>query len=223
MSIIGIDVSHWQSLEFTKKKIAELNAKFVMIKATEGKSYVDEKMKEYADYCIEQGIPFGFYHYARPENNRMSEEAEHFVSSIRDYVGICVMALDWEGNSLTFDSTAPKSWLRAVYNLTNVKPMFYTSYGYAKKYEDLADENVGLWMARYNNIMLKDGENIGKWKQPVMWQYDSKDIDKNKFFGTIDQFKKYMLPASQQENSKLLECGNKKEVCPLWRMLNGMV
>lgn len=227
MSIIGIDVSHWQNLEFTRKKITELGAQFVMIKATEGKNYVDEKMKMYADYCIEQGIPFGFYHYARPEINTMREEAEHFVSTIRDYIGICTMALDWEQNALAFDTNVPRRWLETVYGLTNIKPMFYVSYAYAKKYEDLADDNIGLWMARYNKEMLKDGENIGKWKQPAMWQYDSKDIDKNKFFGTVEQFRKYMRPAymdnNEQEEKNLLECGNKKEYCPLWRMLNGMV
>lgn len=229
MSIIGIDVSHWQNLEFTRKKITELGAKFVMIKATEGKSYVDEKMKIYADYCIEQGIPFGLYHYARPENNTMIEEAEHYISTIRDYIGVCVMALDWEGNSLAFGVKTPKQWLESVYNFTNVKPMFYTSYAYAKKYEDLADDNIGLWMARYNKDMLKEGESIGKWKHPAMWQYDSIDIDKNIFFGTIEQFKKYMFPGHldsikpEEGTSNMLECGNKKVDCPIWRMLNGMV
>lgn len=185
----GIDVSHWNKYN----AILEHRPAFVMIKLTEGLTFIDNAFEAYVDQCDDMNIPYGFYHYARAEKNDARKEAEFFVSQIPAHaMPHCVLALDFEGKSLSI--TSVDAWavlfLKRVEELTHKKPLLYCSQSVVKRFPMVAQSGYGLWVARYRNPILGAG-SVKPWKFAAMWQYTSKPIDKNIFYGNIKQFKKY--------------------------------
>lgn len=187
--IEGVDISHWNN---TTKWI-ELNPEFVIIKATEGNTYVDNMCKSNCEYAKAIDAERGYYHYARAEKNNAKAEAEHFVRNIPDgEIGSAILALDYEGKALSLKNC--DSWalefLKHVEALTGVKPLLYCSQSVVKRFPEVAKNGNGLWVARYRNKMLGAGD-IKPWKFSAIWQYDSTGTDKNIFYGNRKQFRKY--------------------------------
>ena len=185
----GIDVSHWNRLT----AIPEHRPEFVMMKLTEGVSFIDSAYKSHIDICEDMLIPYGFYHYARAEKNDAKKEAEFFVSQIPAHaMPHCVLALDFEGKSLSL--TSVDAWaalfLKRVEELTHKKPLLYCSQSVVKRFPMVAHSGYGLWVARYRNTLLGPGD-IRPWKFAAIWQYTSKPIDKDIFYGSVKQFRKY--------------------------------
>lgn len=189
--IKGIDVSHWQ----TAGTVTKYKPDFVIIKASEGRSYKDPLMAAHAKEAEDVGALLGFYHYARPENNTYKEDADNFISRVRPYLGRCILALDWEGKALSCSLDWALAWLKYVEQQTGVKPMFYCSISVCQYCKCIADNGNGLWVARYNNDPGKPNGGrytISPWKFWAVHQYSSKPIDHDIFNGTKAQFKKYM-------------------------------
>lgn len=188
----GIDVSHWNTLS----NIPENKPDFVMMKLTEGATFIDAAHKSYIAMCEHLNVPYGFYHYARAEKNDPEIEADFFVSKIPGHtLSHCVLALDFEGKSLAI--TSVDAWavefLKRVEELTHKKPLLYCSQSVVKRFPMVAQSGYGLWVARYRNPILGAGD-VRPWKFAAIWQYTSKPIDKNIFHGSIKQFKKYGEP-----------------------------
>ena len=74
----GIDVSHHNSYQYKRGAIDFSKHDFIIVKATEGKSYVDPMYETYISDITSLQKPYGIYHYARPENNSAKDEAKHF-------------------------------------------------------------------------------------------------------------------------------------------------
>lgn len=187
--IYGVDVSHWNKLS----DIPENRPQFVMMKLTEGYTFVDQSHKANIAMCEHLQIPYGFYHYARAERNEPEKEAEFFVSKIPSHtLNHCVLALDFEGKALSI--TSVDAWavafLKRVEELTHKKPLLYCSQSVVKRFPMVAQSGYGLWVARYRNMLLGAGD-IRPFKFAAIWQYTSKPIDKDVFYGTVKQFKKY--------------------------------
>lgn len=187
--IEGIDVSHWNKID----AIPSHNPKFVMMKLTEGKSFIDERHKHHRELCRLLDIPYGYYHYARAEKNDAKAEAEFFVSQIPvEDLKSAVLALDYEGKALSIKD--PDTWalrfMVRVEQLTGKKPLLYCSQSVVKRFRQVAANNFGLWVARYRNKLLGAGD-VKPFKFAAIWQYTSTPIDKNVFYGTKEQFKKY--------------------------------
>lgn len=62
----GIDISHYQGDVNWKKVTAAGNVRFVYIKATEGKSFVDDRHAGYGRDAKAHGLKVGYYHFFRP-------------------------------------------------------------------------------------------------------------------------------------------------------------
>lgn len=198
--IFGIDISHWN-------KLLELDKPdFVIIKATEGVSFVDSKMLRNYKEVTEAGKIPGFYHFARPDKNSNPErEAQHFLNTIpKEAIGNCLLALDWEANALKCNIQWARKWLDYVFSKTGVRPLFYCQGSYTNKIQTILDGNYGLWVAHYKASTQglaygekpKKGEKptTGAYKTYAFWQFSSKNIyncDCNVFNGTLNQLKKY--------------------------------
>lgn len=187
--MLGTDFSHHQWNKNTAKRFNPAYADFVLIKATEGKTYVDPAMNDWlqliADTRGETGAPFiFFYHYARPENNEPGEEAQHFIETIEHHLGNCGIALDWEDKAHTIDNGNEWAveWLKQVKSATGNKtiPLFYTSGAYTRYYKKVADAGFPLWVAHYGTTIPR----VESWEKPTMWQFTSKPFDMNIFFGS---------------------------------------
>ena len=180
MALYGVDIAGYQSTSRTRYA----SYAFVIVKATEGCTFVNSKWRAQVEAAIANGQLIGFYHYCRPEYNAPEAEAKHFVSTVREYVGRAVLAADWEQRALKY----PASWLlrfmKEVERLTDIKPLLYIQQSAISggKYNSIASAGFPLWMAQYNKRM---SSQIGGWKKVTIWQYTSTNstLDKDVFFG----------------------------------------
>lgn len=158
---------------------------FVMLKATEGRTYQDPKMDNFlTDMALATNqLPYiGFYHYARPENNLPGNEVDNFLTKIKPHIGNCMMALDVEGDALKIHNLDEwcMQWCERVRQLTGVKPMIYTSSAYAHLMQETL-KSYPLWIAHYN-VQKPTSKRITL--NPIMWQFTSKPFDIDLFYGT---------------------------------------
>lgn len=207
--IKGFDISHWNGKDGVSVGIkAQPDARFVFIKATEGRTYKDPQM--YSNFCSAEtaGLMVGFYHYSRPENgNSPQQEAENFVNAIKPYIGSCVMALDWEGKALQYGQAWALAWLNAVYVLTGVKPLIYIQGSAVGDYIKVAEADYGLWIACWSGE-TKMKQYIGKfWDTWAVWQYTDSPLDLDRFNGSEEQFRKYMDARRQEGVLGTGHCG----------------
>lgn len=164
------------------------NTDGAIIKATEGATYVNTYKDTDAKRVLTTNKLLGFYHFARPEKNQPETEALHFVNNVKDYLGNCILALDWEGQSLKCSQSWARTWLDDVYKITGVRPLIYVSEAYVKRVGDRVQPgNYGLWVAKYSN----KSPSISPWKFKVLWQYTSTPYDISKFYGDADTWHKY--------------------------------
>ena len=70
----GIDISKWQKGLI----LSNIKFDFVIIKATEGATYTDPNFLDFVKQAKNLGKPYGFYHFARPENNSAHAEVVNF-------------------------------------------------------------------------------------------------------------------------------------------------
>lgn len=184
--LYGCDISsnnkNWRDI------IADAGNKFVVIKATEGKTYRSGQMKLQANAAIKAGKLIGFYHYARPENgNTARQEAENFLNAVGSYIGNAILVLDYEGKAHDYGQAWAVDFINYVYRKTGVKPLFYTSEAYLSKYPAVAKADAGLWVAKYSGRSPK----ISPWKIKAIWQFTSTPYDRDRFYGTAKTWAAY--------------------------------
>lgn len=175
---------------------------FVIMKASEGNGWKDKLLESHFNNLNPNQV-YGFYHYARPDlGNTPEAEAEWFIECIRKYLGSCVMALDWEQESLNYSPDWALRFLEHVYKLTNVRPLLYiqASEENSGKYNKIRDKNYGLWIAHWG----VESPSVKHWAFWAIWQYQGSPLDSNYFNGTKENLKKYGTPDFSQ-NQKPVE------------------
>lgn len=179
----GIDVSH-----HNKYKIPDFSKQdFVIMKATEGKSFVDPMMNTYIEMLKPDQL-YGFYHFARPERNRAKDEAVHFCNTIGKYGEEAILVLDWEALAVQQPIEWALEWCKEVEKIYGKKPLIYCSSWYTKKCRLLLQNDIGLWVAHYTK---KDKPTIYTYPTYALWQYTSEPYDKDVFNGTRKQWELY--------------------------------
>lgn len=180
-----VDISSWNKSNY---RDAIDSADAVMIKATEGSTYVNPYLKQYVDYAEQKGKLIGFYHYSRAESCKAIDEVKNFISTVYPYIGKAVFALDWEGKALTTNQSKAREFLDIFYQMTGVKAMVYCSEAYLKKVgPSVVSGDYGLWCAKYSSKK----PTISPWKVMAMWQYTNTPWDKSYFYGTATTWNKY--------------------------------
>ncbi|MGE5460400.1 MAG: GH25 family lysozyme [Solirubrobacterales bacterium] len=179
-SLPGIDVSHWQeSIDWAQ--VAASGQRFAIAKATEGRSYVDPMYATNAAGATANGIMFGAYHFAKPDDtpNDAVLEADHFVDVAQLAPGNLVPALDIERTGGLTQAELTQwilTWLGRVTERLGVKPMVYTSpHGWLVRTGDttaVADAGYTiLWVAHWDvsspTLPANDWQGNG-W---TFWQY----------------------------------------------------
>lgn len=181
----GCDISHWQRNDFDFTGL-----EFVILKATEGKTYKDKTFHDKMKIAKEKGLLVGAYHFARPENNTAVVEAQNFVDSVKPYINECMLCLDWEMIAWNYPITWALDWLKEVERLTGVKPLIYCHYKKAHLCKVIADAGFGLWVVEWDKP-IQEPTTTGAWQFWALWQYSATPYDKNYFNGTREQFLKY--------------------------------
>ena len=195
----GIDISHHN---FYMKNIQDLNVlDFVIMKATEGVRFRDNKMPTYMN-VLRPDMLYGFYHFARPDlGNDPEDEALHFISYVRKYLSNrSILALDVEAGALSVPNLDAwcSIWAQVVDVETGILPMIYISTSECKKLKATAALGCGLWAAKWGNKPTK--KQIEPWDFWALWQHTNKcefsgvRVDADQFNGTREQYIKYCLP-----------------------------
>lgn len=203
MSLNGIDVSNWQK----GINLAAVPADFVIMKATEGTSYVSPDFDRQYQQAKKAGRLLGVYHYANGGN--VQAEADWFLKNIQGCIGEAILVLDWEAtNNPTFrsnDKNWCKSWCDYVYSKTGVKPLVYISKAFMNRIRGIGD--YGLWVAQYASMDQVKGYQATPWNEGAyscaIRQYTSNGclsgysgpLDLDKFYGDAAAWKKYANPS----------------------------
>ena len=129
-------------------RVRSAGFEFAFLKATEGRTFDDERFGFNRRAAKAAGLVVGAYHYARPDNNSPEAEAEHFLRIARPTRGELLPALDWE--------TAPPTaawalrFLRAVETAIAAAPILYTFPDFLRRTGSFdALRRFPLWYARY--------------------------------------------------------------------------
>lgn len=215
MELNGIDISSYQS----DIDLSKISADFVIVKATEGISYVSPVCDRQYQQAKKLGKLLGIYHFARPEYNSAYSEVEFFLKNVKGYLGQCAIFLDWESAGLWNVSWALQ-WLQYFKHKTGIAPVFYTYESVLRGYDwsPVAKAGFKLWAAKYrdygidrNYDMSNAGSKprLGAFSSMIMRQWTSvgrldgygRDLDCDRFYGSADDWRAlYGVAPAQKSN-----------------------
>lgn len=171
--IHGIDISHYQGdIDWDDLRNAMIEGcplRFIVIKATEGSSRVDEKFNDNFYMAREYGYIRGAYHFWSNKSTAR-EQAYFFLNKVRLEEGDLPPVLDVEHKPK--DRSAEDfqrdilTWLHIVEDKYHVKPIIYTYYKFKEKYLNApVFDDYPYWIAHY---YVDKVEYKGEWK---FWQH----------------------------------------------------
>lgn len=207
--IHGIDISHhqghidWKELR-DKGLINETPIRFIMIKATEGASRVDENFADNFHQAREYGFTRGAYHFYSVYSPA-EKQAHFFIRHAKLENGDLPPVLDVEHKPKhqTDEEFASSvlQWLDIVESHYGVKPIIYTYYKFKMQYlNDPVFDNYPYWIAHY---YVDKVEYEGQWK---FWQHTDAgrlpgikgQVDFNIYNGSFYELRKLTIGAREQ-------------------------
>ncbi|MBQ7181292.1 MAG: glycoside hydrolase family 25 protein [Bacteroidaceae bacterium] len=192
----GIDISHYQQ-EINWERLRNANLlgnpiRFIIIKATEGISIMDDNFNENFYQAKQNGFIRGAYHFFIPEIDA-ERQAHFFMHQVHLEPGDLPPVLDVEkrGNLSNSDlEHAVKKWMDIVELHYHVKPILYTGYKFRTSVlRNPQFNDYPFWIAHY---YVKNLSYKGEWK---FWQYTDAghidgidgEVDCNSFNGTLNE------------------------------------
>ncbi len=148
----GIDISHHnKTIDFNKVKASGIDT--VIIKATEGGSYIDPKFLEHYNNAKDKGVNIGFYHFLY-ELSDPKRQANWFWQNIKDKEFNVIPVLDAErNNNNKFNKeTYTKfclDFLEEFKRLSGIDCILYTYTSFANNLMDNRLRPYKLWEANY--------------------------------------------------------------------------
>lgn len=205
MNMNGIDIASYQA----GINLNVVPCDFVIIKATQGTSYVNPDCDRAYQQAKASGKCIGVYHYA--SGGGAIAESDFFLKNISGYIKDAVLVLDWESGENSAWSQGPsyaKTFLDRIYEKTGVRALIYMSKSVCSQYNwSSVAKNHGLWVAQYANYSptgyqkepWTDGNGYGAWKNPAIFQYSSSgrlngyngNLDLNVAYMDREAWKKY--------------------------------
>lgn len=170
----GIDISNWQ------KGIvpSSLGVDFCICKATEGVGFVDKQCDTFIQDCVNHGILWGFYHFAK--SNSPEDEARYFHEHTKGYTGKGIPVLDYEVWGKNSDVAWCERFMQAYHDLTGIWAMLYISASHCSDFTgSWIPDRCGLWVAGYPRRFTSFSDvvtmpyDISPWKFCAIWQFTS--------------------------------------------------
>ncbi|MEH7088123.1 GH25 family lysozyme [Priestia megaterium] len=203
-NILGLDVSHHNGNNIDWKKVAAAGYKFVYLKLSEGKSYVDKTTYDNYIAAKNAGLRVGFYHFAHPDNDPIAE-VDFFLKKLDGMKADLPHCLDLEENkglSKAKVTAFAVKWMEYLQKKTGITPILYTGLSFSNSNFTNAVAKYPLWVARYSESnRVKGFTNPGEsnvWNKWAMFQYTDQgkvngikgNVDVNEmdlaFFKSID-------------------------------------
>lgn len=235
----GIDISKYQA----GIDLSVVPCDFVIVKATQGTSYVSPEFKKQIRQASELGKLLGVFHYSG--GGGAIAEAKFFLETVKDYIGKAILFLDWEGkqNPNFANPEYAKAFLAYVKQETGITPFIYMSKTVCRQYS--WDASYPLWCAQYRKDQEPSGyqdhpwtddKGYGAWKECTIFQYSSVGLLPG-YYGHVDLDKSYISAEQWMEYAKgnvstdikeeplpTLKKGDRNEYVRNWQMflnLNG--
>ena len=179
--IKGIDVSSHDNFNGSEFKAntesCYRDSDFVIVKATQGVTYVHRQCDAIVNRCKADGKLWGFYHYAG--GNDPIAEADFFYNQCRGYFGQGIPCLDWESiqNKAWGNSNWCRQFVDKIHELTGVWCLIYVQASARAQAANCAAD-CGLWLAGYPDYrnswdMPTFRYSTDPWKTWTIWQYSS--------------------------------------------------
>lgn len=199
MALNGIDISSYQA----RLDLSKVPCDFAIVKATQGTGYTNPDCVRAVEQAMSLGKGVGVYHYISGGN--AVAEANFFIDSILNWIGKVMICLDWEfdQNSAWGNESYLEQVILQVIARTGVFPMIYAP---ASRYNQVAEvakrHNCGLWIAQCADMNPTGYQNT-PWNEGAytcaIRQYSGSgrlngwngDLDLDKFYGSLDDFRKY--------------------------------
>ena len=183
----GIDIAgHQKGIN-----LAVVPCDFVIIKATQGKSFVNPEFTTQITQALAQGKYVGAYHYANGAG--VETEVNHFIEVVKPYLNRIILAIDWENNKDKYgNNDNPKfaagdykyceSLLKAILDKTGITPFLYMSKSVARQFKWEVGRLFPFWCAQYankkqtgyQNNPWTDNKGWGNFPGCKIFQYSSK-------------------------------------------------
>ncbi len=201
--IRGIDISHYQgSIDWDMLRNAMIERcpiRFILIKATEGNSSVDENFDDNFDQAREYGFIRGAYHFWSNKSSAR-EQAYFFLDRVHLEDGDLPPVLDVEHKPKTMSTEDFQrevlTWLHIVEDRYHVKPIIYTYYKFKMNYlNGTVFDDYPYWIAHYYVDTI---EYKGAWR---FWQHTDAGklpgikgyVDFNIYNGSYYDLKKFTI------------------------------
>lgn len=198
----GIDVSHHQGqIDWPKVALSAAGSdcpvKFVIIKATEGGTFLDPDFETNLKGARDVGFVCGVYHFYNPDTPA-GKQAEFFISNVKLNKGDFAPVVDVErtGRSDKELQEGLAEFLSILEKHYGAKPVIYSSAKFRKRHLDSARFNYyPAWIAHY--YVVRPDSDV-KWR---IWQFTdrgrvdgiSEYTDLNVFSGTEADFNSLRL------------------------------
>lgn len=204
--LYGIDISNHQK----GLQLSTSDADLYIMKATEGTDYVDRYCDPWVQWCIDNGKPWGFYHFMRP--NGGVAEAEFFYTNTRNYFTHGVPILDFEDDRLT--TSDAESFIWRIHELSGVWPLVYTYSDFINEQGYFANswvkEKCGLWLAGYPSRRVgwpddttcpypHDGWTLAMWQFTNVLPFGGMSVDGDVFYGDAYAWDAYAMGDNRKE------------------------
>lgn len=181
--VLLVDLSNNNPSPIDFAKVRHAGTFGVLLKVSEGKTFVDPDYRARAASARSAGLHVGGYHFARPDGDPL-EQATHFVHHLgkverRDLHP----ALDLEVNDAKLSPLSLFTWARSfgahVHAMTGAKVLWYTYPAFLAEqgWSHPLGTGAGLWIAAYGP---NDGHDHGvpagsthPWPRHVAHQFTS--------------------------------------------------
>lgn len=204
MTLYGIDLASHQGPNYAYPT----NPDFAIIKASGGHGYKNEFLAQQVRAARARGIVVGFYHYMYEPSfggGDVNVEVANFIAAVRPYVQPgTTLWLDVEEypNTVVSRPAYIGDWIVAfceavqreygcvcgIYCATwFLKPTGLTTDMRLRKYP--------FWMASWQSSP-PPASAMAPWDHMTLWQYDATGIDKDRFEGTMEEFKTLGVPGA---------------------------
>lgn len=238
----GIDIAgHQKGIN-----LAVVPCDFVIVKATQGKTFVNPEFTTQITQALSLGKYAGVYHYANGAG--VDIEVDHFIDVVRPYLGKVILCLDWENNKdkkgnndnpkfVAGDYKYCEQLLVAIQKKTGITPFLYMSKSVARQYKWEVGRNFPFWCAQYKNYNptgyqknpWTDSKGWGAWTGCKIFQYSSKgrlkgynsDLDLDLSYIDGDEWLRWaqgdLLPEQPTDIRPVLRRGDKNEYVRAWQ------
>ena len=170
----------------------------VIVKATEGTSYVNPYCDRHYQQAKSANLLRGFYHFAGSGDPRA--EAAFFYRNVIGYLHDGIPVLDWEGNQ-SVDWV--NRFVRQLHNLTGIWPWIYANPW--RFNQGSVEPNCARWVASYPEVAHPTFAQAASWKCPtangnvVAWQFCSdgrvsgynSNLDCSVYYGDRESWLRY--------------------------------